>query len=78
MQYPGDDRILELLDETGIILSPGIVSANIELTRSHVSRRLSKLAEHELVERTDTGQGHYRITEKGRKYLIGEIGEEDL
>jgi len=78
MQYPGDDRILEFFEETDIILSPGIISANIELSRSHVSRRLSALADHGLIESSDTGHGHYQITEKGRKYLSGEIEEDEI
>jgi len=78
MQYPGDDRILEFFQETDIILSPGIISANIELSRSHVSRRLSALADHGLIEATETGHGHYRITEKGRGYLSGELDESEI
>lgn len=51
---------------------------NFEISRQHISRRLSELADYELVERTDTGQGHYRITEKGRMYLAGELDEDDI
>jgi len=78
MQYPGDDRILELLDESGLILSPSVMCANLELTRPHISARLSELLEHGLVERTDTGQGHYRITKKGRAYLAGDLNEDEV
>lgn len=78
MQYPGDDRILEILEESGLILSPSIISANLDLNRHHVSSRLSELLEHDLVERTSTGKGHYRITDRGRAYLAGEIDAEEL
>lgn len=78
MQYPGDDRILGLLEESGLILSPSIMAANLELSRPHISARLAELLEHGLVEQTDTGQGHYRVTDKGRKYLSGEIRENEL
>ncbi|MXR41018.1 transcriptional regulator [Halobaculum sp. WSA2] len=78
MQYPSDDRILELLEESGLILSPSIMSANLDLTRQHISSRLSELLDHDMVEKTDTGQGHYRITEKGEAYLVGELNEDDL
>lgn len=78
MKYPGDDRILELLDESGLILSPSIIAANIELTRHHVSARLSELKDHELVESVDTGKGHYRITERGRAYLAGDLDVDEL
>jgi len=78
MQYPGDDRILEILDESGLILSPSIISANLDLTRQHVSSRLSELREHGLVESVDTGRGHYQITDRGRAYLAGELDAEEL
>lgn len=78
MKYPGDDRILEILEESGLILSPAIISANLDLTRQHVSARLSELREHGLVESTETGRGHYRITNRGRAYLSGDLDEEQL
>lgn len=78
MKYPGDDRILELLDESDLILSPSIIAANIELTRHHVSARLSELKAHGLVESVETGRGHYRITEQGQAYLAGELDATDL
>ncbi|WP_321166973.1 winged helix DNA-binding protein [Halobaculum gomorrense] len=78
MQYPGDDRILELLDESGLILSPAIISANLDITRQHISNRLAELADHGLVQRTSTGRGHYRITDKGREYLAGELDEDEI
>ncbi|WP_435065644.1 winged-helix domain-containing protein [Halobaculum sp. EA56] len=78
MQYPGDDRILELLDESGMILSPAVIAANIDLSREYITRRLKALREHELVERVDTGRGHHQITQKGKKYLSGELDESCL
>ncbi len=78
MKYPGDDRILEILEESGLILSPAIISANLDLTRQHVSSRLSELEEHGLVEGAETGRGHYRITDRGRGYLSGEIGAAEI
>ncbi len=78
MKYPGDDRILEILEESELILSPAIISANLDLTRQHVSARLSELAEHGLVQSTETGRGHYRITDRGRAYLSGELNADEL
>nr|WP_284062810.1 ATP-binding protein [Halobaculum sp. SYNS20] len=68
----------ELLKESGLILSPSIMSANLDLTRQHISSRLSELLDHHIVTKTDTGQGNYRITEKGEAYLVGELDEDDL
>ncbi len=78
MKYPGDDRILEILEESGLILSPAIISANLDLTRQHVSSRLSELQEHGLVESAETGRGHYRITDRGRAYLAGDLDADEL
>jgi len=75
MQNPGDDQILELFEDSGLILSPGIISANLDLSRSYVTRRIKALREHGLVERANTGRGHHQITEKGLDYISGEINE---
>lgn len=67
-----DDRILEYLseNETGgatVIKETG----QVPYTRSYLSQRLSKLADHNLVK--PLGNGVYRITERGEKYLDGEL-----
>lgn len=71
-----DDRIIELLDESGLELSPAVLAKNLEYSRSWVSRRLSKLVKAELIEVNDGS--YYQITEKGRAYLAGELDAEDL
>nr|WP_238392144.1 winged helix-turn-helix domain-containing protein [Halorussus amylolyticus] len=71
-----DDYILEILDESDLILSPSIIAVNLDYTRNWVSKRLGKLREAGLVERLN--EGHYRITEKGREYLAGEIEADEL
>ncbi|MFC7134315.1 MULTISPECIES: type IV toxin-antitoxin system AbiEi family antitoxin domain-containing protein [Salinibaculum] len=70
MQLPIDDRILELLSETGIILSPAVIAINIDKSRDEVNRRLSKLVDKGMVERVK--RGYYRITPDGEAYLQGE------
>lgn len=71
-----DDRILELLDETGLVLSPKVLAHNLEYDRSWVSRRLSGLKDANLVEQQ--GRGLYSITSLGKQYLNGEVGAEQL
>lgn len=67
-----DDRILEYLKENE---SGGATemreSGPIRYTRSYISQRLTKLREHGLVH--PLGNGVYRITERGERYLDGEI-----
>ena len=71
-----DDRILELLEESELILSPAVVAKNLEYNRSWVSERLGVLLAAELVEQVE--DGYYRITDRGRTYLAGEIDTEEL
>ena len=71
-----DDRILELLDESGLILSPAVIAVNLEYNRSWISRRISKLVDAGLVE--SINEGYYRITDFGREYLVGDIDADEL
>lgn len=71
-----DDRILELLDESDLLLSPSVIAVNLDYARNWVSRRLSKLDDAGLVERSDGS--YYYITENGRRYLTGEIEGSEL
>lgn len=72
---PIDDRILELLSSTGIVLSPSVISYNIDKSRDEVNRRLSVLTDGELVDREK--RGYYRITDQGEAYLAGEFDARD-
>lgn len=71
-----DDYILELLDDSDLILSVTIIAVNLDYSRPWISRRLSKLHDHGLVERVN--DGYYRITELGRAYLRGKVDAHDL
>jgi len=71
-----DNRILETLEESGIILSPRILSVNTDYSRHYVSERLPRLLEAGLVEKVDDGL--YQITDRGRAYLAGDLDAEDL
>jgi predicted transcriptional regulator len=71
-----DDRILLLLEESGLMLSPAVIAANLDYTRGWVSKRLRKLLEAELVEKSQSS--YYEITERGEQYLAGEIDADML
>ena len=71
-----DDRILELLDESDLILTPAVMARNLDYTRNWVSRRVGKLESAGLVEPIDSG--YYRISDRGRAYLEGKIDADEL
>lgn len=71
-----DDRILETLASSELILSPAVLAINTDYTRNYVNKRMKKLRESGLVERVD--EGYYRITQRGISYLEGELDASDL
>jgi DNA-binding MarR family transcriptional regulator len=71
-----DDRVLELLGESDLILTPAVIAKNLEYTRNWVSRRIGKLEEAGLVESVDSG--YYQISDRGQAYLAGELDAEEL
>ena len=71
-----DDRILELLDESDLILTPAVMARNLDYTRNWVSRRVGKLESAGLVEPIDSG--YYRISDLGRAYLAGDLDADEL
>jgi predicted transcriptional regulator len=66
-----DDRILSVLDESGLMLSPAVIAVNLDYTRGWVSKRLRKLLEAGLIEKSQSS--YYQITERGEQYLAGEV-----
>jgi len=86
-----DDAILEFLDDLGqsggeyVSLPPSPVHHHlverlgvVDRDTSTFSRRMSKLADRGLLEKTDEEGSYYQITEKGLAYLSGELDAEDL
>lgn len=71
-----DDRILELLGESNLVLSPAVTAINLDYSRNWVSRRMSKLEDANLIESVDGS--YYQITDKGRAYLTGDLDADDL
>jgi DNA-binding IclR family transcriptional regulator len=86
-----DDTILEFFEELGevggepVSLPPSPVRHHIvemlghlDRERSTFSRRMNKLADRGLLEKTDEEGSYYRITENGLAYLAGELDADDL
>ncbi|QGN06154.1 MarR family transcriptional regulator [Halorhabdus sp. CBA1104] len=71
-----DDRLLETLEDSGLILSPRVLAVNTNYSRHYVSERLAVLIEGGLVEKEK--EGIYRITEKGKQYLVGDLDTDEL
>jgi predicted transcriptional regulator len=71
-----DNQILEFLDETDILATPHVISANIDYSHQYVNERVRILAENELVEQTEGAL--YQITDRGQAYLSGGLDVEDL
>ncbi|SFR97853.1 hypothetical protein SAMN05216559_1927 [Halomicrobium zhouii] len=68
---PMDDAILELFHSSELVLTPAVVALNIDRSREAVNRRLTALADRDLVERVERGK--YRLTPLGEQYLRGRL-----
>ncbi len=78
---PVDRDILELLqneDQRELILTPGVIAANTDWKRQTVREHLLLLSDHDLVEYHDEPRALYRLSERGRSYLRGEVDVDSL
>ena len=67
-----DDRILEYIAAKGHGSPSQLAeSGYIRVSPQHISRRLQKLEDHDLVDHLDNSV--YIINDRGRQYLAGEI-----
>ena len=78
-----DDTILEYLHEHDVALPPTGLEINLEregiqVSYSTIIRRLKKLQQHGLVNKVREKEGYYAISEKGRKYLTGDLDADEL
>ena len=73
---PTDDQILEILGDSGLVLTPTVIAFNAGFGRSHVNRRLSEFVEKGLVRRIERGK--YEITNDGLGYLSGDVDASEL
>ena len=58
--------------------SPSLIATNIGKSAGHVRRRMRTLSAAGLVERTNDTAGYYAITELGRRYLQGELVDDEI
>lgn len=79
-----DDAILELLDETDMVLTPKVMAFQIEYDYTYLRQRLGVLKAHGLIDHpTDapagvSQTGVYEITALGRRFLNGEVSREEM
>ena len=86
-----DTAILEFFEELdspdtpSVALPPTAVWFNLsvemgvlERSKSTVSRRMKKLGDIGLLSKVDDERGYYRLTDKGRTYLAGELEADEL
>lgn len=72
-----DDRLLEYADEHDSISAAEVKDLkHIRISRSQISRRLRKLADHGLL--NDLGNGVFVITDEGEAYLNEELDAAEL
>ena len=71
-----DDKILELLGETGVALNKRGIEVNLDLqdrpvSYSTIKRRVDKLEDSDFLEDVGTTGSYYRISDRGKRYLTG-------
>jgi len=78
MRYSGDwmvladDRILEYIREKDAAGSTEMAESDyVRYSQSYISRRSKELVEHGLLR--EVGSGAYMLTDRGERYLDGEI-----
>ena len=72
-----DDRIMEITREDGPTSASDLKNKkHIHISRSTITRRLNKLADHGLLTRLPNGV--YALSKSGEKYLDGELDAAEL
>lgn len=73
----GADRfILQFLaghEQPGFHAPPAVIASNIDYTPAHVRKRLAVLTDAGLTENIDEARGYYTLTERGERYLSGDL-----
>jgi predicted transcriptional regulator len=76
-----DDRILEFLRNEGngeLVANPSVIAVNIGFSPHTVRERVGPLRDCGLIEYHDRSRGLYRITDAGRDYLDGRLGDDEI
>lgn len=67
------DPVLEFLHEHDIAVPIGVLDNELEPGYRTIKRALEELEDHKFVERDKDYTSHFRITNKGRQYLAGDL-----
>ncbi|MFC4449812.1 MarR family transcriptional regulator [Halorussus aquaticus] len=73
---PIDYEILLFFEDHDILVSPKVLAVNIDYDRQYTSKRCRKLTQEGILEQDDSGL--YRLSDKGRKFLSGDLDAEEL
>lgn len=72
------DPVLEFLDDHDVAVPIGVLDNELDPGYRTIKRGLEELEAHGFVTRDDDYTSYYRITERGRQYLAGELDASDL
>ena len=73
---PIDYEILAFYDEyRDLLASPRVIAANIDYDRNYTGKRCRNFADRDLLV---NHEGLYELSEKGRKFLDGDLDADDL
>ena len=78
---PADRAILERLRNEGndeLVLTPDLIAENTDYARTTVREHILELRKHGLLEYHDEERAIYRLTKKGRQYLMGRLDVSEL
>lgn len=78
---PVDRDVLELLENRGnreLVLNPRLIAENTDWKRATVREHVRTLYEQGFLEYYDESGSIYRLSEKGRNFLAGELEEYEL
>jgi predicted transcriptional regulator len=73
---PIDYEILMFFEDHDILASPKVICENIDYDRQYTSKRCRFLADNDLLRKDESGL--YELSQRGRKFLKGELDAEDL
>jgi len=71
------DPVLEFLQEYNIGVPIGTIDNNLQSSRPTIAKALEELEGRGFVARDESYSSHYRITDRGRQYLAGDLDADD-
>lgn len=72
------DPVLEFLDDHDIAVPIGVLDNELAPSYRTIKRALEELEAREFVMRDDEYTSHFRISDRGREYLAGNLDASDL